>query len=212
MKFRGFVLALALLAPSSALADPITLGGVWGSPNAPFGSEPGSVTAAPFWGGVSWDCTVCGVGYLINAFETENIEYLHDGTGQAAGFRFEPESDISATTMLFSITGWTGGTFGRRADGAFTYDSGTGHVSNSWDNGAQYALFRIVEPEITRYFLGIEDILVSFPTDADHNDYVATFTQPTHSVPEPSSLLLMGCAIAAAAMRKARRGRTTSAV
>jgi hypothetical protein len=215
MKFRGLVLALALMAPSSALADPITLAGVWGSPNASFGSELGDASATPFWAGASWDCALCGIGYLIDAFGTENIEYLHDGTGQAAGFRFDPESDISLPSLLFSITAWTGGTFGRRADGAFTYDSGTGHVSNSWDNGEQYALFRIVGPDTTRYFLGIEDILVSFPTDGDHNDYIVTFTETPHSVPEPSSLLLMGCALAAAAMRKVRSSRqlqTNSAV
>ncbi len=37
--------------------------------------------------------------------------------------------------------------------------SGVGPILNSWDNGEQFALFRIVGPETTRYILGIEDIL-----------------------------------------------------
>jgi hypothetical protein len=207
MKLRGLVLALALLAPSTALADPITVGGVWSGPNAAITDPVSGVSVAPFWSGLSWDCPVCGVGYLIDAYGTQGLEYLHNGAGQSTAFRFGMEEEISVPSVLFSITAWTGGIFGRRADGAFTYDSGTGHVSNSWDNPEQYALFRIVGPESTRYFLGIEDILVSYElNDHDHNDYVVTFSQP-HSVPEPSSLLFMGCAIAAAGVQRFRASR-----
>lgn len=217
MKLRGLVLALALLAPSTVLADPITAGGLWSNPNAVI-TDPArdGITVAPFWSGLSWDCAVCGVGYLIDAYGTEGLEYLHNGTGQSTAFRFEPDEDISVPSVLFSITMWTGGVLSRRADGAFTYDSGTGHVSNSWDSPEQYALFRLVGPEVTQYFLGIEDILVSYElNDHDHNDYVVTFSQPTQSVPEPSSLLLMGCAIAAAGVqrfRASRKNRTVAAV
>ena len=211
-KLRGLVLALVLLVPSSVLADPITAGGVWSGPNATITDPIGGLTVAPFWSGLSWDCSVCGVGYLIDAYGTEGLEYLHNGLGQAAGFRFEPTDNISLPSVLFSITAWTGGIFGRRADGAFTYDSGTGHVSNSWDNPEQYALFRLVGPESTRYFLGIEDILVSYElNDHDHNDYVVTFSQP-HAVPEPSSLLLMGCAMAAAGVQRFRASRKNRTV
>ena len=206
-KLRGLVLALALLLPSTAFADPITVG-TWSTPNTLITSELDGLAVSPFWTGLSWDCPTCGVGFLIDAFGTVDLEYLHNGFGQSASFRFAPDDDISLPSLLFNITGWMGGTFARRADGAFTYDSGTGHVSNSWDNPEQYALFRLVGPETTRYFLGIEDILMSYEVnDHDFNDYVVTFTQPTHSVPEPSSLLFMGCALAVACVQRFRASR-----
>lgn len=210
MKFRGLVLALALLLPASALADPIT-GGSWVNINTPVSNpSEGGVTVAPFWSGLSWDCTFCGVGYMIDAYSTTGFEYLHNGTGEAVPFRFDMGDPLENLTYLGGITAWTNGVFGRRADGAFTYDSGTGHVSNSWDNPGQYALFRLVSPGETRYFLGIEDILISYTlNDHDHNDYMVGFTQ-TNSVPEPSSLLLMGCAMAGIAARKLRAARKSS--
>lgn len=216
-RLRALVVALAVLVPSSAFADPITIGGTWTSPNLPI-SDPllEGVAVSPYWTGLSWDCDTCGVGFLIDAFGIPGLEYLHNGTGQAASFRFEPEEEISAPSLLFNITGWMGGTFGLRADGALTYDSGTGHLSNSWENPEQYALFRLVGPETTRYFLGIEDIPVSFEVnDRDYNDYVVTFTTPTQSVPEPSSLLFIGCAMAVAGVqrfRASRRNRTAAEI
>lgn len=203
MKLRGLVLAIVLLLPSAALADPIT-GGMWASVRTPLYNQQTGVQITPFWGGLSWDCDVCGVGYLINAYQNEEIEYLSDGFGGSSGFRFAPDDNITPPTFFAGITAWTNGVFGRRADGAFTYDTGTGHVSNSWDNGAQYALFRIVGHSTTTYFLGIEDVLVSYTlNDHDHNDYIVTFEQ--HNVPEPSSLMLMGVAAAGFAARRKLR-------
>jgi hypothetical protein len=208
MKFRGLVLALAIVMPSTALAGPITVGGLWATPLTSV-TDPaqGGSEVAPFWSGLSWDCATCGVGFLVDVYGTEGLEYLHDGTNRATGFRFDIADDISAPSLLYSITAWTNGVFGRRSDGAFTYDNGVGQVWNSWDNGEQFALFRVVGLETTQYFLGVEDISVSqLLNDHDHNDFVVGFTE-THSVPEPSSLLLIGCALAAAGARKVRATR-----
>jgi hypothetical protein len=207
MTLRGFVIVLLLLVPSAALADPISLSGQWSSTAVPPSGDPTSLPLefVPFWSGTSWDGPLMGVGYLIDAYGTQGLEYLHDGTGRYTAFRFDDE--VLNVTKINGITAWTGGVFGRRADGAFTYDSGTGRVSNSWDSGQQYALFRLVGPDSTRYFLGIEDILLSeAQNDRDYNDYVVTFE--TASVPEPTTLLLMASGMAALALRKKRARRT----
>ena len=206
MTLRVFVLVLALLVPSAALADPISIGGTWSATSTPSSGDPTGLPLGlqPFWSGTSWDGPFLGVGYLIDAFGTEGLEYLHDGTGHYTSFRFEEE--ILNVRRINGITAWTRGVFGRRADGAFTYDSGTGRVSNSWDSGQQYALFRLVGPETTRYFLGIEDILLSETNnDRDYNDYVVSFE--TASVPEPGTLLLLSTGMAALALRKKRGAR-----
>jgi hypothetical protein len=190
------LLAILLTMPSITFAGPVTLG-TWSAMPAPDADQ------QPFWDGLSWDCPTCGVGFLLDGFGP--LEYLNDGLGGFVDFAFE--GVIDAPTLLYSITAWHDGTLGLRADGAFTYDSGTGRLSNSLDNGAQYALFRQIGPQVTRYFLGVEDILLSeTANDRDYNDYVITFTQPK-PVPEPSSLLLMGTAIAGLAARRTRRKR-----
>ena len=78
----------------------------------------------------------------------------------------------------------------------------------------QFALFRYVLPEETRYFLGVEDILLTEAlNDRDYNDYIVKFE--THSVPEPGTLLLLGSGMAALAVRKklaGRKARTEAAV
>jgi hypothetical protein len=207
MTLRGFVVALALMVPSAAMADPITVTGMWSPIVTPPSDDPTllSLEATPFWDNPSWDGPELGVGYLIDAFLTKNLEYFHDPDGSPASFRFD--EPIINPTRLFGITGWTGGVFGTNEAGAFTYDSGTGHVSNSWDNGEQYALFRIVGPETTRYFLGVEDILLSeLNNDRDYNDYVMTFETAT-PVPEPGTLLLLSSGIAALAARQRRAAR-----
>jgi hypothetical protein len=208
MKLRGLVLAVALLTmPSLALADPITVNpGTWTSTSSPLTDSEGGLLSAPFWSGLSWDGTYYGIGYMIDAYNLPAIEYLHDGSGRAVNFRFDADDEISTPSYFGGITAWTHGTFGRRADGAFTYDTGTGFSYNSWDNGSQFALFRLVGPEFTRYFLGIEDIPVRFAVnDHDHNDYITTFTERRAGVPEPTSLMLMGLGALGLVVRKRKQ-------
>jgi hypothetical protein len=215
MKLRSLVLVLALLAPSMASADPISVGAIWSPTSTVPGADPTlqSLELLPFWSGASWDGWHKGVNYLLEEYGATGLEYLNNGSGNYTSFRFD--EDIFNLTKIGGITAWTGGVLGRRSDGAFTYDSGTGRVSNSWDNPGQYALFRVVLPEVTHYYLGIEDILLSETlNDRDYNDYIVKFDVP-QPVPEPATLLLLGSGMAALAARKklaARKARNETTV
>jgi hypothetical protein len=213
MKFRAFALALALTIPVEGRAEPILVGGLWSPASTPAVIDPTQpLEFMPFWSGVSWDGWNMGVGYLLDDYTGARLEYLNDGSGGFTAFRFE--EDIFNFSRIGGITAWTNGAIGRREDGAFTYNSGTGRISNSWDNPEQYALFRLVTPEVTHYFLGIEDILLSETwNDRDYNDYVVKFD--THSVPEPGTLLLLGSGLMALAARRtlaARKARRQATV
>ncbi len=202
MKLRSLILALTFLVPSVASAGPVTAG-QW-SP-----VSPADANLDPFWDGQSWDCPTCGAGYLLYG-EYPSLEYLNNGAGGFTAFRFDEQ--ILDWTLEFSNTSWTHGVFGQRFDGAFTYDSGTGRISNSVDNPGQYALFRHATPEWTEYYLAIEDILLDEPmNDRDYNDYVVSFTVPTQSVPEPSTLLLLALPALGLVGRSVRGRRLTAA-
>jgi PEP-CTERM motif len=203
MKLRApltILAALFLLSPSLAAAGPITIGS-WSS----VASVSTNDDHAPFWDGVSWDGPLKGVGDLLNTFGYSDLEFLHDGNGHAVAFSFD--DPVIQTTLLFTITAWTNGVLGRDEYGAFTYNSGTGRVSDSLTMPGQYALFRRVGGNTTQYFMGVEDILLSeAANDRDYNDHVVTFTLPT-PVPEPSTLMLLGLGLAGTALRARVRQR-----
>jgi hypothetical protein len=202
MRTKLLALGLALmLTPSLAAAAPITTGSwsmVAGGADA---------DSDPFWDGLSWDGPYLGVGYLIDANSKPTIEYLHDGTGKAVGFRFDEAIDA---TFIDSITAWTGGVLGRSAIGAFTYDTGSGYFHDSWTNPEQFVLFRVVGTESIQYYLGVEDMPLLAPAnDWDYNDYVVSFAQP---VPEPGTLLLLGAGALGMFGRRAVRRRPNQIV
>jgi hypothetical protein len=193
---RVLLLTAALLLPVTASAGPISTG-TWTSIALAFDGT------APFWGGTSWDCAACGVGDVLAPYGP--LEYLSDDD-KAVAFTFS--DPVISWTLVSSQTAWTGGIL-NYANGVFSYNNLRTPVTNSVDHYGQFALFRQVTPALTRYFLGIEDIpLSASQNDLDYNDYVVSFSVPTtttHTVPEPSTLLLMGTAMAGLARRFRRR-------
>lgn len=202
MRIRNFALVLALLLPSTAMAGPITVG-TWSPTAAPVSSDASQAELGllPFWSNPSWDGVDLAFGNLVNAYDTVGLEYLHDGTGNYTAFRFDEE--IVDLTKLFGFSGWNGAL--GIENGVFTY-SGVSGTYTSMDTPEQFALFRLVSGDSTRYFLGVEDILYGAEVnDRDYNDYVASFT--TQPVPEPGTLLLLGSGVAALAARRKLSGR-----
>ena len=149
------------MVPSAAMADPIIVSGMWSPTMTPLSSDPTvlSLEATAFWSNPSWDGALMGVAYLINAFNTANLEYLHNEDGSPVNFRFDEE--ILNQTWLFGITGWTGGVFGRNelAPLRMTAEPAASRTPGTTANSTRSSVS--VGAETTRYFLGIEDILLS---------------------------------------------------
>jgi hypothetical protein len=199
-----------LSAPALAGAGPITVGS-WST------TPPADNNLDPFYDGRSWDCYTCGVGYVLESYGP--MEYLHGADGGAVAFSFDDPS--ISWSLVSSQTSWTGGIF-EYNNGSFTYDNRHGGVYDSLTSPWQFALFRQVAADFTYYFLGVEDIsIAALRNDRDYNDFVVRFalpnpslpdpeSDPPKSVPEPSTVLLMGTALvvgAAARRLKARRRR-----
>jgi hypothetical protein len=202
-RFPGSLLlpVLLLLIAAAAQAAPIVPATSAWSMVTP--TNPNDLAITPFWDNLSWDCAACGVGDLIDADDKPTLEYLNDGAGGYASFRF----DDSGIVPLFvnSLTAWTGGIFKVDTNGAVSYATPNGLSANSLDNPQQFVLFRLVGLNTTQYYIGVEDIPLSWAAnDRDYNDYIVTFTTPTtqNPVPEPSTLLLLGSAIAAFGIRR----------
>ena len=208
MKLRSLILVIALMVPSVATADPITVAGAsWSSTSGIPSANPAvsPLELASFWSGHSWDGFHRGISYLLEEHDITGLEYLNDGSGNYTSFRFG-DDDIVGLTRIDGITSRTNAVLSVGQDGAFTFSAdGFGEV-NSWDDPWQFALFRLVLPETTHYFLGVEDMLISDPlNDHDYNDHISRFE--AHSVPEPGTLLLLGSGMAALAVRKKLAGR-----
>ena len=110
MTLRGFVVVLALMVPSAAMADPITASGLWSPTMTPPSADPNvlSLEATAFWSNPSWDGPLMGVAYLINAFNTENLEYLHNPDGSPARFRFDEDDRQSEMALRNHRVDWRG--------------------------------------------------------------------------------------------------------
>jgi len=204
-RFPGALLLLVLLLiPAAAHAAPIVPATSAWSMVTP--SNPNDLTITPFWDNLSWDCAACGVADLIDADDKPTLEYLNDGAGGYAAFRFDDSGIVPV--FVNSLTAWTGGIFTVTSNGAVSYSTPNGLSSNSLDNPQQFVLFRLVGLNTTQYYIGVEDIPLSWAAnDRDYNDYIVTFTTATppttqNSVPEPSTLLLLGSAIAAFGIRR----------
>ena len=136
---RSLAVVMIVMLPSTAIAGPFSVATptTWSSASIFTGDDVTSLALdiRPFWAGASWDGANKGILDLIvkEYGSTNGLEYLERSGGGYTSFFFD--DPILHMTKFNGITAWSNGVFGRRADGAFTYDSGTGRISNSIDHG-----------------------------------------------------------------------------
>jgi hypothetical protein len=163
-----------------------------------------------YWDNMSWDGAGLNAGELITSWGWP-VEYLSVGGGPAA-FAFDQTESFWEIT---SITGWLDGRgIWQLADGSVTFVT-HGLTYNTLTTPEQFSLFRYVDTTRIIYFLGIEDIPSTMPSDRDYNDYIGYAIKylpppPPVSTPEPGTLALM-LSGGLVAWRKMRSSRTRPA-
>lgn len=206
---------LVLGTPTVTTAAPILpSSGIWSLVGTP------TQDGEPFWDNPSNnDCkgAKCNAGEaILGLFHEEMrlpldpnggpLEYLNDGNGNAIGFGF---GSLAGWRGEFSQTSLTQAYYGQLANGAITYTvDGPGNspptfFADSINDPEQFALFRQVGPDYTRYFFAFEDTKGRH-SDYDYNDLIMSL-QESRSVPEPATLALFGTALFGLAMRRIRR-------
>jgi hypothetical protein len=152
-----------------------------------------AVNPTAFWNNASWDGPNLNVGQLIGSWGW-SVEYLNAG-GAPVAFAFDQSEFFWEVVSVTSLTQGRG--IWQLPDGSITFLT-NGHFYNTLTTPQQFALFRYVEPTRIVYFLGVEDIPSSMPSDHDYNDYIGYSVEqvpppppPQQQVPEPSTLALM---------------------
>lgn len=164
---------------SSANAGVITLG-TWTAMNP-----------SAFWNNQSYDGPGLNVGQLLTSWGWP-VEYLSAG-GAPVAFAFDQAEFFWEAT---SITSWMDGRgIWQLPDGSISFNT-HGYTYNTLTTPLQFSLFRYVGPTQIIYFLGVEDIPPTMPSDRDYNDYIGySFEQipppPPIPTPEPGTLALM---------------------
>ncbi len=171
---------------SSATAGVITTG-TWTATNS-----------GAFWNNLSADGAGLNVGQLITSWGWP-VEYLNVG-GAAAAFAFDQAQTFRE---IASITDWMDGRgIWQLSDGSLTVTT-HGYTYNTRTTPQQFSLFRHVGATQIVYFLGLEDIPSTKPSDRDYNDYIGYTIEllpppppppPPLPTPEPGTLVLLLCA------------------